>query len=73
MALHARPCGTEARAQVDEYVTHTWSLADINKAFDVMHAGERYGAVARARGSAPSSPWRCGSIRSVVIFGEQAS
>ncbi|KAL2915495.1 hypothetical protein HK105_204896 [Polyrhizophydium stewartii] len=25
---------------IDSYVTHTFSLADINKAFDVMHAGE---------------------------------
>jgi hypothetical protein len=26
--------------QVDEYVTHTMKLADINKAFDLLHAGQ---------------------------------
>ncbi|KAJ3342680.1 NAD/NADP dependent alcohol dehydrogenase, partial [Kappamyces sp. JEL0680] len=28
------------KIKIDEYVTHTFSLGDINKAFDVMHSGE---------------------------------
>ena len=28
--------------KVDEFVTHTMPLADINKAFDLMQRGERY-------------------------------
>lgn len=30
------------RIKVDEFVTHTFSLNDINEAFDVMHKGKRY-------------------------------
>ena len=32
----------EGRIKVDEFATHTMPLADINKAFDLMHKGERY-------------------------------
>ena len=28
--------------KVDEFVSHTMPLEDVNKAFDLMHAGERY-------------------------------
>jgi S-(hydroxymethyl)glutathione dehydrogenase/alcohol dehydrogenase len=28
------------RAKLDEYVTHTMPLEDINRAFDLMHRGE---------------------------------
>ncbi len=28
--------------KVDQFVSHTFTLDDINKAFDVMHKGERY-------------------------------
>ena len=31
--------------KVDEFVTHTMPLVDINRAFDLMHQGERYSAV----------------------------
>ena len=31
----------EKRIKVDEFVTHTLSLDDINKAFDLMHEGKR--------------------------------
>lgn len=30
------------KIKVDEFVTHTMSLNDINKAFDLMHEGKRY-------------------------------
>ena len=32
--------------KVDEFVTHTMSLDDINKAFDLMHEGKRYIVIA---------------------------
>lgn len=28
------------KIDIDSYVTHTYSMDDINKSFDVMHAGE---------------------------------
>ena len=28
--------------KVDEFVTHNMPLVEINKAFDLMHAGERF-------------------------------
>lgn len=31
----------EKRMKVDEFVTHTMPLDDINKAFDLMHEGKR--------------------------------
>lgn len=30
----------EGKLKVDEFITHQYPLTDINKAFDVMHAGE---------------------------------
>ena len=31
----------KGKVKVDEFVTHTMSLDDINKAFDLMHEGKR--------------------------------
>jgi S-(hydroxymethyl)glutathione dehydrogenase/alcohol dehydrogenase len=31
----------QGKMKVDEFVTHTFPLSEINKAFDVMHAGDR--------------------------------
>ena len=36
----------EKRIKVDEFVTHTFSLDDINNAFDLMHEGKRYVTIA---------------------------
>ena len=30
------------KVKVDEFVSHTFTLTDINQAFDVMHQGKRY-------------------------------
>jgi S-(hydroxymethyl)glutathione dehydrogenase/alcohol dehydrogenase len=30
----------DGRIRIDEMITHTMPLKDINKAFDLMHAGE---------------------------------
>jgi S-(hydroxymethyl)glutathione dehydrogenase/alcohol dehydrogenase len=30
----------EGKIEIDPMITHTMPLADINKAFDLMHAGE---------------------------------
>jgi S-(hydroxymethyl)glutathione dehydrogenase/alcohol dehydrogenase len=30
----------EGRINIDDLITHTMPLEDINKAFDLMHAGE---------------------------------
>ena len=30
----------DGRIRIDELITHTMPLDDINKAFDLMHAGE---------------------------------
>jgi S-(hydroxymethyl)glutathione dehydrogenase/alcohol dehydrogenase len=30
----------EGKIQIDDLITHTMPLDDINKAFDLMHAGE---------------------------------
>ncbi|HQY27953.1 MAG TPA: S-(hydroxymethyl)glutathione dehydrogenase, partial [Burkholderiaceae bacterium] len=30
----------EGRIDIDRLITHTMPLADINKAFDLMHSGE---------------------------------
>jgi S-(hydroxymethyl)glutathione dehydrogenase/alcohol dehydrogenase len=30
----------EGKIKIDELITHTMPLADINKAFDLMHAGQ---------------------------------
>jgi hypothetical protein len=35
------------RAKLDEYVTHTMPLQDINRAFDLMHEGESIRSVVR--------------------------
>jgi S-(hydroxymethyl)glutathione dehydrogenase/alcohol dehydrogenase len=35
------------RVRLDEYVTHTMPLAEINKAFDLMHAGESIRSVVK--------------------------
>ena len=56
--------------KVDEFVTHTVPLTDINKAFDLMQRGERY--LPRCSHpnthalTAPYSPLY--SIRAVVLF-----
>ena len=54
--------------KVDEFVTHTMPLADINKAFDLMHQGERYSAITLLNAltlTVPYSPLH--SIRTVVL------
>jgi S-(hydroxymethyl)glutathione dehydrogenase/alcohol dehydrogenase len=40
------------RIKVDELVTHTMRLEDINRAFDLMHAGESIRSVVRLAGDA---------------------
>ena len=32
----------EKKIKVDEFVSHCYTLSDINKAFEVMHEGKRY-------------------------------
>ena len=34
------------KVKVDEFVSHTFTLTDINQAFEVMHQGKRYVHVA---------------------------
>jgi S-(hydroxymethyl)glutathione dehydrogenase/alcohol dehydrogenase len=33
----------DGKLEVDKFVTHTMSLVKINEAFDLMHAGKRWG------------------------------
>ena len=56
--------------KVDEFVTHTMPLADINKAFDLMQRGERYlPRCSHPNTHALTAPYSLlYSIRAVVLF-----
>ena len=54
--------------KVDEFVTHTMPLDDINKAFDLMHEGKRLVVTAVCVTIVTMSLTLPCSIRSVVNF-----
>ena len=61
--------------KVDEFLTHTMPLADINKAFDLMHQGERYLGVTllntllltRSLFSPPQHSYSCSLLKTNVL------
>ena len=40
MQAYDKPAEDAAKIRIDEMITHTMPLKDINRAFDLMHSGE---------------------------------
>jgi hypothetical protein len=59
------------KLNVDDFITHRMPLADINKAFDVMHAGTRYAGLVSVRERRRRTDGRV-SIRTVIDMGAEA-